>query len=145
MQEFQEKLIAPCGMNCNICSAYLAYSRDIPKIRGKINHCSGCRIRNKFCAFIKKSCTTKLVTKNKITYCFECHLFPCDQLKKIDNRYQTRFNTSFIENLNYIKQNGAQKFLKQQQKKFQCPECKGTINIHSRKCVDCKPMNSWRG
>jgi hypothetical protein len=37
MKEFDKALIVPCGMNCGICSAYLAYSRNIPRKRGKLS------------------------------------------------------------------------------------------------------------
>jgi predicted RNA-binding Zn-ribbon protein involved in translation (DUF1610 family) len=30
-QKFTADLVAPCGMNCGICKAYLAYSRDVPR------------------------------------------------------------------------------------------------------------------
>ena len=49
-------LIAPCGMNCGICSRHLAYSNNLEERRGKIIHCSGCLPRNRQCAFIKKYC-----------------------------------------------------------------------------------------
>jgi len=31
-----KNLIAPCGINCGICSAYLAYSQNIPKKKAKL-------------------------------------------------------------------------------------------------------------
>jgi len=35
-------LIAPCGMNCGVCKAYLAYSYGVPEKKGQVTHCAGC-------------------------------------------------------------------------------------------------------
>jgi hypothetical protein len=43
----REDLVAPCGMNSGPCSGYIAYCRGIPKKRGVIGHCRGCRPRQK--------------------------------------------------------------------------------------------------
>jgi hypothetical protein len=37
MKESNKDLIAPCGMNCGICSAYLAYSRNIPRKKARLS------------------------------------------------------------------------------------------------------------
>ncbi len=141
--EFNQALVAPCGMNCNICSGYLAYSRNIPRQRGKITHCIGCRPRNKRCAYIKGHCEKLL--KNSIDFCFECADFPCQRLKTLDKRYRTNYSMSMIENLNEIKRNGINNFLKNQRGKYTCPKCEGVIYIHNKKCYDCDTIESWRG
>jgi hypothetical protein len=48
-------LIAPCGMNCGVCKAYLAYSRGVPYKKGEISHCTGCLVRNKNVPSSKKA------------------------------------------------------------------------------------------
>jgi len=47
-------LIAPCGMNCALCASYLALVNDLKSKGIKISYCTGCRARNKKCAFMKK-------------------------------------------------------------------------------------------
>jgi hypothetical protein len=77
MELINKELIAPCGMNCAICSGYLAYKNNLPKVRGKISHCKGCRPRNKQCAFLKKRCEDNLkLLRGEIDFCFECDFFP---------------------------------------------------------------------
>ena len=67
MVNLNEELIAPCGMNCGICSGYLAYKNNI-KGRGLPN-CAGCRARNKQFAFIKKEMQNDLkLLKGEIKY-----------------------------------------------------------------------------
>ena len=129
-------------MHCAVCSAYLAKLHEIPKARGKISHCSGCRPRDKQCAYIKGSCSR--LSNGRVTYCFECPTFPCDRLKKIDNRYRTTYNMSFIENLELIKDRGEQAFLKLQQKRFGCDRCGALTSIHNGKCYVCDKIVRWK-
>ncbi len=138
----KEILVAPCGMDCSVCSAYLAYSHNLPKIKGKISHCTGCRPRNKQCTFITRDCD--LLRENKIDFCFECSTFPCDNLKHIDNRYSTKYGMSFIKNLNYIKDNGLDKFIGRQKRKYKCGRCEDLICIHNKKCYSCDTVISWK-
>lgn len=140
MIELRPELVSMCGMDCNICSSYLAYSRNIPKERGKIHHCIGCRPRNKKCAFLKGKCPYY----KEIQFCFECEDFPCESLKTLDKRYRTKYNMSMIENLNEIKSNGINEFLKNQREKYRCPNCGGVISVHNKRCYDCEKIESWR-
>ncbi len=141
--DFAPELIAPCGMNCGICSGYLAFSRNLPRRRGKITHCAGCRPRNKQCAFLKGRC--QKLTDNQISFCFECDDFPCYSLRRIDERYRRNYYMSMIDNLNEIKQSGINAFLQNQREKYKCPRCGGVICIHNRKCYDCDTIDNWRG
>lgn len=130
--KYTEELIAPCGMNCRICLGYFGYTVSGKKRKMK---CIGCKPRDKSCAFLKKFC--KKLTNKEIDYCFECSEFPCIHLKKLDKTYRQRYNMSMIENLEYIRDNGIDKFLKKQEEKYQCSECDGVICVHNGKCYSC--------
>jgi hypothetical protein len=130
------ELIAPCGMNCGICSGYLALAYDVKQKDIRMPYCTGCRIRDKKCAFLKKQCDK--LRNNKIKYCFECKDFPCKNLQGIDKRYRTYFRLSMIENLENIKKEGIEKFLEQQKKKWACPKCSGTVCCHNGICFNCE-------
>lgn len=136
MIETDTKLIAPCGMFCGICSAYLGSSRNIPKKKNKISHCIGCRPRNKQCAFLKKNCTSLL--KGEVTFCYECRQYPCERLQHLDERYRKNYNHSPIENLDNIKSQGTAIFLEDINTRYKCPECGGRICVHNEICYDCK-------
>ncbi|MFC1953642.1 DUF3795 domain-containing protein [Chloroflexota bacterium] len=129
------ELIAPCGMNCHLCSGYLAYKNDIKSEGIRAPYCVGCRPRDKKCAFLKKLCD--LLMNNKVDYCYECGDFPCERLKRIDGNYQKLYRMSMIENLEYIKENGTRDFLKKEEGKWKCPECWGTICCHNGICYSC--------
>ena len=130
-----EVLIAPCGMNCAVCSAYLARRYDIKTKGVKMPYCAGCRPSNRQCAWLKKRCS--MLLNGEVEYCYECSEFPCNRLCHIDQRYITNFRTSFIENLEYIRDNGIGQFLAKQEEKWKCPECGGVICCHNGICYDC--------
>ncbi len=134
--DFSEELIAPCGMNCRICLGYFGYTTTGKKRKMR---CVGCKPTDKSCAHLKKYCKKKTI--NEVEYCYECSDFPCEQLQKLDNKYRERYDMSMIENLEYIRDNGMSDFLKQQQKKYQCPECGGVICVHNGICYSCDNSN----
>lgn len=130
-----EELIAPCGMNCAICSGYRAFEHDVKSKSIGMPYCSGCRPRGKKCAFLKKRCS--LLLDGKVKYCYECDDFPCQRLSHVDKRYRTHFRMSLIENLEYIRDNGLNQFLEMEQGKWKCPECGGVICCHNGLCFSC--------
>jgi len=130
-----KELVAPCGMNCAICSGYLALKHEVKTKGIRMPYCKGCRPRGKICAFLKKKC--ELLLNNKVRFCYECKNFPCDKLLHLDKRYRTYFRMSMVENLKTIKEEGIQEFLKMEEEKWKCPECGGVICCHNGICFNC--------
>jgi len=109
----QALLIAPCGMNCSICVAYL---------REK-NKCPGCRVTDIDKPITRISCKIKTCEnsqKNNAKFCFECEKFPFNDLKHLDKRYRTKYHMRMIENLEKIKVFGIGRFLKNEDVKWTC-------------------------
>jgi hypothetical protein len=130
-------LVAPCGINCGVCMRYLATTTGIAQ-KTRRPQCTGCRLKNKNCAFIKGSC--EWLRKKKVTFCFECPTFPCAKLERLDKRYTVRYDTSLIGNLLQIKQEGLERFLEKEAEKWKCPMCGGTVSIHDKKCYNCEML-----
>ena len=105
-------LIAPCGMNCNLCVAYL---------RDK-NTCPGCRNDDKKTSKYRMSCIIKncdQLKKNNWKYCSDkCEKFPCKRLKNLDKRYRNKYEMSMIENLENIEKLGIRKFIEKEKKRW---------------------------
>ena len=120
MKTFSKNLIAPCGMNCGVCQAYLRSE----------NKCPGCFAGRKVGGRLIK-CGRRLCKKRKGKFCFECDEFPCDSIKRLDERYCAKYGMSEIENLQFIRDNGIEKFLAQQEKKYISE--KGVLCVHDRK------------
>ena len=84
----EKEMIAPCGMNCSLCIAYLGEKYDIKKHGINRKYCDGCRPRGENCLHMAKVC--EKVGKGQITFCYECEDFPCKRLKSLDKRYRTK-------------------------------------------------------
>jgi hypothetical protein len=128
-------MIAPCGMNCGICMAFL---------REK-NHCPGCRVLFEDKCKSRLNCRIKNCESLQSWFCFACHNYPCTRLNHLDKRYRTKYSMSMIRNLENIKANGIESFLKSEKEKWQCPGCGGTVNVHRGICSACgmkKPARS---
>ncbi len=131
----KEELVAPCGMNCAVCASYLAMRNGLKKKGIGKTYCAGCLPRAKNCAFMKKQC--KLLGEGRVRLCYECADFPCRRLRTLDKRYRTFYHMSMIENLEFIRDRGMDKFLEKELVKWRCPECGETICCHNGLCFNC--------
>lgn len=130
-----KELIAPCGMNCAICSRYLSYVNNLNK-----SQCIGCRPGNKKCSYLFGKCSGMNSTiKGNATsfFCYECQEYPCKQINRMDSRYRKNYKMSVKDNLEYINKMGIDEFLNEQYKEHHCPRCDGLLSIHNRKCFNC--------
>ena len=129
--QFKKSQIAPCGMNCGTCIAY---------IREK-NRCPGCRVLSENKAISVQRCIiTKCnyLEKTKSKFCYECEKYPCKRMKQLDKRYRTKYGTSFIDNLSMIKEKGIAYFLEFESKRRTCTNCGATLSVHRTYCLECK-------
>lgn len=127
---FDRIIIAPCGMNCGTCIAYLR----------KKNRCPGCRIYSTDKAIsIQRCIIPKCIHLDKTTskFCYDCEKYPCKRLKQLDKRYKTKYKTSFIENLTMIKEDGIDNFLIFESKRRTCPKCGSGLSVHRNNCLIC--------
>ncbi len=118
---FDHKIIAPCGMNCGICKAHLRQN----------NPCQGCNDAGLEKPKTRAQCQLRLCDKRKGTFCYDCAEFPCERLRRLDNRYRTRYDMSEIENLTYIRDNGMKKFVEEEHRKWVFD--KGILCVHDKK------------
>lgn len=132
--KFTPELIAPCGMNCALCKAYLAYTHGIPRVRGKVTYCEGCLPRAKNC-YVIRGC--KKLSKHQLQSCDQCETMPCKNLDHLDKRYRERYGMSMVENLKMLKEKGMDGFLKSQAEKHLCPSCGDVVCVHDAKCYSC--------
>ena len=127
---FDKSLIAPCGMNCRLCQAYMREKSACPGCRGDDNLKTKtrveCRIKN--CARLAES---------GANYCFQCDRFPCEWLNNLDKRYRTKYRMSMIDNLNAIKKYGIRRFIQNEKKRWACPSCGEIICVHKPHCSYC--------
>ena len=123
-------LIAPCGMNCRLCHAYVRDVNVCPGCRGDDNYksksCLACHIKN-----------CEKIVNAEAKYCFNCDSFPCARLKHLDKRYRTKYGMSMIDNLEDIRRFGIRRFIRNEKERWTCPECGEMICVHKPQCISC--------
>ncbi|MGI6152821.1 MAG: DUF3795 domain-containing protein [Christensenellaceae bacterium] len=126
-----KEMLAPCGVNCQACSAHLAAT-------GAASRCPGCRApanthKRKSCVnCAKKDCAFS----QGLTWCFECSRFPCSRIKSLNKRYIENYGIDLIQN-GRSAQAGMDAFLQEQRKRFTCPHCGGAVGQHKKLCSEC--------
>jgi hypothetical protein len=137
-EDLRSELIAPCGMNCGLCMAYL---------REK-NTCGGCRAGDESKAKSVLGCTIRTcetVRASESGFCSECAKLPCPRLKRLDARYRQKYRMSMLENLRELRENGLQAFLESERKRWPCPECGGLQCVHTAECIYCGHLSEPPG
>ncbi len=133
-----KELIAPCGMNCAICSRYLSKKYNL-----KRSQCSGCRPANKNCSYLFEKCSginNGLKGNLDASFCYECDQYPCKHINRMDTRYRINYGMSVKNNLECIKKYGVEQFLSRQYEKYRCSKCDDLISIHNGKCFKCNSI-----
>ena len=120
-------LIAPCGMNCGVCMAYLRVK----------NRCTGCRGLIEDKSKSRLNCKIKNCAKLNSEFCYTCSEFPCKLITHIDKRYRTKYYMSMIENLQNIQRIGLDRFVLNETSRWTCRNCGGTICVHKGCCSSC--------
>ncbi len=137
---FTEKMIAPCGLDCNLCS----------QAHKKKHACPGCMgsDENKP-AFCSQGCPIVRCSEraaHHYRFCDECSHFPCSHLTEIEQRYGSQYvlQESPLHNLRTIREKGILFFLQEEKKQWTCPECGGVISVHNGICSQCrKSVRRW--
>ena len=128
-------LIAPCGLNCRLCRAYVRDRKACSGCRGddglKSRNCVSCPIRN---------CPQR--ADGGLVYCFDCDLFPCARLRRLEKRYAVRYGVSVLDNLRQIRAGGIRSFIAAENGKWRCPDCGAMLCMHKAQCAVCGRI--WR-
>jgi hypothetical protein len=130
-----EELLAQCGLNCGVCWAYVR-----PR-----NSCPGCRADDDLKPKTRFRCSIKncaIGLQNAPHSCIGCAVLPCRALGKLDKRYQSRYSTSPIANLDAMAAKGIPRFLQEETVRWTCPRCGGKLCMHKPECLVCK--QPWR-
>lgn len=125
-----KSLIAPCGINCSLCYAYL---------REK-NHCPGCRFDDAAKSKARITCaikTCKELLSGKHQFCDTCETYPCYLIRRLDKRYKLKYGLSNIMNLKAIREKGIKVFLSEEKIKWTCSNCGAILCMHKKECMSC--------
>lgn len=129
------ELIAPCGLNCRVCRAFVRHRKPCPGCRGgafnKSNGCLSCAIK-----------TCRKLTDGDRRFCFSCPDYPCTNLLRLEKRYRKKYGVNIFDNFRSIKEEGLETFLSREDAKWQCPTCGSTLCMHKPECDTCG--HAWR-
>ena len=130
---FKAAMIAPCGLDCNICSQALIETDPCPGCNGPDEN------KPEFCA---RYCGIILCSRrreNGYQYCDECPEYPCADVMEKENRYTTQYphRESPLENLRIIREKGMDAFLEYERQHWTCPGCGRPFSVHHRSCREC--------
>jgi hypothetical protein len=145
-------LVGICGLYCGNCPFYLAYRKKDTTQLEKISKESGIpveKIRCDGCLSRKPSihCITcklgfrECAADHKVTWCFQCSDFPCKRLEDFLNIHIVNgksHHAKVIENLEFMKDHGIEKWVELQKRSSSCMDCGNQLYWFESKCSKCK-------
>lgn len=130
---FTADMIAPCGLDCSLCS----YAQK------KTDPCPGCNgpDENKL-EFCRSGCGIILCRRRKeegYRFCDECPDYPCEDVMEKENRYTGWYplTESPLRNLREIREKGMDAFLEKQRVQWSCRDCGAPICVQTGVCSGC--------
>jgi hypothetical protein len=148
------ELVGICGIYCGTCPKYLApriadrrYLEKTSQESGlsvEEVRCDGCLSDNVFpscrdCRHGFRRCAEE----HKVTWCFQCSEFPCSLLRSflpIHVVNGVSHHAGLIEELEYLKRHGIEKWVEKQDKSGRCPHCGKALYWHARECPACRSL-----
>jgi hypothetical protein len=125
---FGEMMIAPCGIDCAACWAFLRPKNPcfgcLPEYQGRGTHVIECRI---------KACAKA----HGFVRCSECPDLPCARMKQIDARYRKSWHIGLIDDLRKLHSQGMDVYLLTETERWTCHICGGRLSVHLRECPIC--------
>jgi hypothetical protein len=151
MEQDVKKLVGICGLYCGTCQIYLAsQENDIEQLE-KISQstsipieeirCDGCLSDKVFFPCVEcRHGFRQCAREKKVTWCFQCHDFPCQRLSDFTNVHIINgisHHALVIEDLQYMKEHGIEQWVEQQERAGRCPQCRKRLYWFVRECSNC--------
>ncbi len=148
MSEVKKELLAPCGLYCGVCSIYIAHRDNNLKFKEKLLPiyrafaksvddiaCTGC-LSDGIVFPVCRICSIKKCCNDKgIEGCHQCNEFPC----KFINNFPIPVGKKVIfRAIPFWRENGTEEFVKQEEKRYRCPNCGNPLFRGSKRCNKCK-------
>ncbi|MFW9987238.1 MAG: DUF3795 domain-containing protein [Candidatus Odinarchaeota archaeon] len=143
-------LLAPCGLYCGVCSIYIAdrannskfkrilldWSKPFSKTIDDIK-CKGCLAKNQEDLFVYcKICSIRDCVKSKgFESCYQCEDFPCKFIDKFPFPIGKKV---ILRAIPRWKELGTEKWVEEEKKRYQCPECGNPLFRGAKHCNKCE-------
>lgn len=137
-----ERLDTYCGLHCGSCGVFQANkSGQIEDKAKEWNmkvedlYCKGCK-SDTIATFCRTCHFKTCATSKEIEFCFQCEEFPCKELLEFKDD-ENPHHSIVLHNLDQIKELGIEEWLKQQEVRWSCPECKEKYSWYESICSNC--------
>ena len=130
---FTADMIAPCGLDCSLCSRAQQKTDPCPGCLGPDEH------KPDFCAHRCGIILCEKRRSNGYRYCDACPDYPCADVMEKENRYTSQYPLyeSPLQNLRDIREMGMEQFLVREQMKWTCSVCGSAVPVHTGICSGC--------
>ena len=148
MVEIKKELLAPCGLYCGVCSIYIADRDNNLKFKEKLVNlykafvkttdeiaCSGCMSDGTIFSFCQRCPIRSCVKDKEIESCHQCDDFPC---KFIENFPIPVGKKVILRAIPTWREKGTKKWIEEEEKRYQCPECDNPLFRGAKRCNKCK-------
>lgn len=135
---FTAEMIAPCGLDCSICSMALKENDPCPGCNGPDQN------KPDFCAHRCGIILCRQRIEQGYRFCDACPDYPCANVMEKENRYTSQYplRESPLENLKMIREEGMDAFLKQERERWTCRKCGSPVSVHTGICSGCHQPHS---
>jgi len=150
--------ISPCGLYCGVCAIHIAARTDNLKLKERLVnlykggtpgkgtlpnseklstediHCGGCLSDDLFMHC--RQCEIRACTQAKgYAGCHECDDFPC---RHIDDFSMSVGKRVILRSVPYRRRFGTEKWIRDEEARYVCPECGNRVFRGAMKCNECK-------
>lgn len=122
----KESQYGPCGLYCGACGA---------------TDCGGCQ-SDRIDVYVERCKFRQCSMDKDVEFCCFCSEYPCTQLHEFMND-QWPHHSTIGPNLETIKKNGKQEWLRAQKKEWSCNNCGAEINWYQRTCRCGAQLDAW--
>lgn len=141
----KERYDTYCGLYCGSCEVFLANRKGLVdelarewEMNPADLRCNGCK--DELVATFCRSCKIKGCAEDKgIGFCFQCADYPCKILSDFKNDHRPH-HSIVLYNLALIKDNGLNKWLKEQEIRWSCPGCGEKYSWYDESCLNCNSV-----
>jgi hypothetical protein len=150
----KEPLAAVCGLYCGACALYRARRDNNPQRLEEIlkvwnmpeddSHCDGCLGGGALTPYCR-DCKIRHCAEDRpgVTQCADCSDFPCHLITDFNNDGM-RHHAEVLENLNHLREIGAEKWIIEQEERWRCPGCRAQMHWYERTCYSCGVVQPYR-
>ena len=151
-------LVSPCGLYCGVCAIYIAHRENNQKFKERLVNlykggvsgkgilpncenlsiedikCRGCHSDEQFMHC--RQCEIRACTKKKgYTGCHQCDEFPCQYVEHFSMAVGKKV---ILRAIPYRREFGTEKWIKDEEARYICPECGNKVFRGVVICNQCK-------